>query len=278
MNFYKRFIGDIQRDTGHLSLAEFGAYDRLLDHYYATEAPLPLDVDACCRIARAMSKDERKAVSLILSQFFTVSDVGYIQKRAEKELAEAQPKIEANKLNGLKGGRPKGTKNKTQEKPTGFLNETQTEPNDNLSQSHSQKTTKLSNTQSNLTIVEPSKAASVCLVLKQNQILDVNPSHPTLIALLDAGATVEEFENLAKTIKVKKFNYLLSTLKNMREDALSTTYAKGKVEPKEDLTWRNDDNKILLKAQSLKIHTQGRNRFEILAAIDAKREAQRAQA
>lgn len=87
MNFYKRFIGDIQRDTGHLSLAEFGAYDRLLDHYYATETPLPSDVDACCRIARAMTKDERKAVSNILNQYFTPTDAGFIQKRVEAELA-----------------------------------------------------------------------------------------------------------------------------------------------------------------------------------------------
>jgi uncharacterized protein YdaU (DUF1376 family) len=41
VNFYKRFIGDIQAKTGALSLAEFGAYDRLLDHYYSTEKAVP---------------------------------------------------------------------------------------------------------------------------------------------------------------------------------------------------------------------------------------------
>lgn len=41
MKFYKRFPSDIQIKTGHLSPAEFGCYDRLLDHYYATEVPLP---------------------------------------------------------------------------------------------------------------------------------------------------------------------------------------------------------------------------------------------
>lgn len=135
MNFYKRFVGDMQSKTGHLSLSEFGAYDRLLDHYYATEQPLPGDLDSCCRIARAMTKEERKAVGLVLSQFFSMVDGSYVQSRAEEMIAEAQPKIEANRANGAKGGRPKKAKTETQQKPTGFSDETQSEPNENLSQS-----------------------------------------------------------------------------------------------------------------------------------------------
>lgn len=137
MNFYKRFMGDIQAKTGHLSLAEFGAYDRLLDHCYSTEQPLPSDLDACCRIARAMSKEERRAVESVLGQFFTNTEAGYTQGRVLEMLAEAKPKIEANKRNGKLGGRPKKNQNETQEKPTGFSEETQSEPNKNLSQSQS---------------------------------------------------------------------------------------------------------------------------------------------
>ncbi len=139
MKFYKRFVGDFQAKTGHLSLAEVGAYDRLLDHCYSTEQPLPGDLDACCRIARAMSKEERKAVESVLCEFFTVTDAGYTQGRVLEMLAEAQPKIEANKANGKLGGRPKKKPIETQEKPSGFLNQTQveseSEPNENLSQS-----------------------------------------------------------------------------------------------------------------------------------------------
>ena len=149
MNFYKRFVGDFQAKTGHLSLAEVGAYDRLLDHYYATERRLPDDVDACCRITRAMTKEERKAVESVLKQFFELDDGGYSQSRADEMIAEAQPKIAANRTNGVKGGRPKKQKPETEEKPTGFPlgSETEptgfplgseTEPNDNLSQSQSQ--------------------------------------------------------------------------------------------------------------------------------------------
>lgn len=130
MNFYKRFMGDIQAKTGHLSLAEFGAYDRLLDHVYSTEQPLPGDKARCYGIARAMSKQDRGAVDAVLAEFFVLTPAGYEQARAAEMIAEAQPKIAAARENGKKGGRPPKPKvTETQQKPTGFSTETQTEPN-----------------------------------------------------------------------------------------------------------------------------------------------------
>lgn len=141
MNFYKRFIGDIQKKTGHLSLAEFGAYDRLLDHYYALEKPLPLLIADCYRICRAMVKDERAAVDRVLGEFFERTEAGYVHTRAEEAMAEALPKIEANRLNGKKGGRPKKNPAPTQKEPTGLFDGTQGEANANLSQSQSNSVT-----------------------------------------------------------------------------------------------------------------------------------------
>ena len=139
MNFYKRFIGDIQRKTGHLSLMQFGAYDRLLDHYYATAQPLPLNLNSCYRIASAITKLEKQAVQFVLAQFFDVSEGGYVQKRVEEMLEEARSRIASSQQNGRKGGRPASKK----EKPTGFFSGTQDEPPQNLSQSQSQITTSL---------------------------------------------------------------------------------------------------------------------------------------
>lgn len=88
MNFYKHYIGDFQRDTGHLSLTERGAYLALIHHYYATEKPLPAGHDALCRIAGAFTTVERKAVKVAMA-FFTVVESGLMHNRIEAELHKA---------------------------------------------------------------------------------------------------------------------------------------------------------------------------------------------
>lgn len=88
MNFYKHYIGDFQRDTGHLSLTERGAYLALIHHYYATEMPLPKDHAALCRVAGAFTKPERDAVKVAMG-FFTLVDSGLMHNRIEAELHKA---------------------------------------------------------------------------------------------------------------------------------------------------------------------------------------------
>jgi len=88
VNFYKHYIGDFQRDTGHLSLTERGAYLALIHHYYATELPLPKDHAALCRIAGAFTKPERDAVKSVMS-FFTAVESGLMHNRIEAELHKA---------------------------------------------------------------------------------------------------------------------------------------------------------------------------------------------
>lgn len=88
LNFYKHYIGDFQRDTGHLSLTERGAYLCLIHHYYATEKPLPNDLDALCRIAGAVSRIERAAVKVVIGFFEPVAS-GLMSVRIEAELEKA---------------------------------------------------------------------------------------------------------------------------------------------------------------------------------------------
>lgn len=107
MNFYKRYIGDYLRDTLRLSMIQDGAYGRLIDVYYAEEKPLPLQKDELYQIARATNKAERDAVDAVMSRFFKESPDGYRHKRIDEEIGKAQAKAEANKTNGLKGGRPR---------------------------------------------------------------------------------------------------------------------------------------------------------------------------
>lgn len=97
MNFYKHYIGDYKRDTGHLSMTEHGAFRSLLDHHYATEKPLPLDIQALYRLAGALSKTERSAVDKVIKEFFSETDAGYVSKRALKEMGKADHQRDVNR-------------------------------------------------------------------------------------------------------------------------------------------------------------------------------------
>jgi uncharacterized protein YdaU (DUF1376 family) len=111
VNFYKHYIGDFQRDTGHLSLTERGAYRAMLDHYYATERPLPKDKTAVARLVGAMDASERAAVQRVLSEFWIDTPDGWANERADREIAKAAAQRDINREIGKRGGRP--PKNRT---------------------------------------------------------------------------------------------------------------------------------------------------------------------
>ena len=70
-------------------------------------------------------------------------------------------------------------------------------------------------------VTEPGQ---ICKAMKAAGIGDVNPGHPDLLMLLNAGATVAEFTGAATTAasKGKGFAYALGTLKRTRQDAANT--------------------------------------------------------
>lgn len=137
MKFYKRFPGDITIKTGDLTLVEFGAYDRLLDHYYAKEQPI--DPTRIYIVTRCQTAADRGAVDRVLAEYWTLTDAGWVQERADEMIAEALPKIEAARENGKKGGRPVGAG----KKPTGLIpgtqDVTQTPDSEKASQSQNKK-------------------------------------------------------------------------------------------------------------------------------------------
>lgn len=128
MKFYKRFPGDIMKKTSGLTMAQFGAYDRLIDWCYANEKPV--DPDEVYTIAHAQTPADRRDVDKVLAKFFTRSADGYRQERIEEVIADALPRIAAARANGKKGGRPV-----THTKPSGFVDGTHHEPDAKASQS-----------------------------------------------------------------------------------------------------------------------------------------------
>jgi uncharacterized protein YdaU (DUF1376 family) len=102
MNYYEHHIGDYDSATAHLSLVEDGVYRRLICICYRTEAPLPADLKAVCRLARAASKPERDAVQQVLSEFFQLEEDGWHNARCDADIArykDGEPEREVKKAN-----------------------------------------------------------------------------------------------------------------------------------------------------------------------------------
>lgn len=94
MNYYPHHIGDYLRDTSHLSILEDGTYRRMLDIYYASEKPLPLNLSGIYRLVRAKSRDEKTAVDTVLEEFFFRTEEGWRNKRADAEILLSKEKSE----------------------------------------------------------------------------------------------------------------------------------------------------------------------------------------
>ena len=248
MNYYKRHIGDYAAATRHLSMLEHGAYTMLLDSYYTSEQPLPVDVKQAARKAGARSKDDVAAVEVVLSEFFTLSADGWRHARCDAEIAVYQAKAGTNKVVGKLGGRPK---KEPRNNPDGFQKETQTVSGD--ASSVNQHVT-LTTNQEPLTINQganvehqqggpdgPARAgfenpdagsgpgAAACAAMRAAGLADASATHPKLVALLAAGMTVAELADAARVAAEggKGFPWALARAEGQRRDAASVGALPG---------------------------------------------------
>ncbi|MDQ3186276.1 MAG: YdaU family protein [Pseudomonadota bacterium] len=300
MNYYERYCGDYQRDTAHLSLAEHGAYTMLLDTYFSVEKPLPKEFPSLYRVCRAMTRIEQQAVKTVAEQFFPVSEVDGLRhnRRADREIGRARPKIEAARINGKKGGRPakgaprQGAGEGTQQKPGGLPESfekttagitpeaTRREPGGKAHQPQHQhqfhKNSEHSHTQANYppegqvrlsthlpthfsnlspdseldpigetlhesgkdTLIPASAAGACCKTMIRHGVQGCNPHHPTLQALLQAGAVEEEFVQAARSAASRgkaSFAYVVGTVKRQREEAAKLVLHQGRMPNRQEL-------------------------------------------
>lgn len=131
MHYYKFDIKVWSLSTAHLSLEEEAVYFRLINHYYDTEQPIPLQTQSVIRRLRLGSHSEM--VNQILSEYFVKTENGFSHYKCDELLKEYWKTASKNKKNGKKGGRPRKQRSVeiTQEKPTGNPLGTQEEPKHN---------------------------------------------------------------------------------------------------------------------------------------------------
>ena len=256
MNYYEHHLGDYCVATAHLTFMEDAAYSRLIRKYYASEKPLPENLQAVQRLVGARNYDERKAVEVVLSEFFVLVAGFWHNRRCDEEIARFQDKQDKAKRsadarwNAVRSERNANAmrtqsegnahqspstshqspdlNSKTLEVPTDVLNpsrEDETKKCEGILEFHESDTGQTS-------------PGEVCRHLKVHGIAMCNPSNPTLIALIKAGATNLEFSHAALTASQsghQNFNYVLAMVKNARETAAKLVLHQGRLPNKQEL-------------------------------------------
>lgn len=248
MNYFELHIGDYDQATAHLSACEDGIYMRLIRWYMASEAPLPGDIKVIQRRVRAHSKDERAAVQTVLAEFFVLDADGYRQRRCDAEVARYQDKQAKAKRSAEARWNP-------QRSPSdGNANASLTVPPDAM-RTHSERYAPRARpqtpdtkhqTQESAEVLpppiaraldpdpgdpgdpepdpgqQPTPRGAACIAIRRAGIAAVNPSHPDLQRLLDAGVTPQDLADTAAELVGKgkgSFPLLLATVDGRLRDA-----------------------------------------------------------
>lgn len=100
MIIYKHHIGDFNNSTRHLTRLERSIYRDLIELYYDTESPIPLDIQVVCRKVMARDQQEVTAVEQVLNEFFTKTNGGWFHTRCEEEIDAYQSNTTAKAAAG----------------------------------------------------------------------------------------------------------------------------------------------------------------------------------
>lgn len=270
------YIADYLADTTRLNTEQHGAYLLLIMDYWRNGAP-PDDDSTLANITKLQLSSWKKNKP-ILQKLFVVSEGEWHHKRIDEELIIAANNAEKYAKRAKNAAEKRWGKDSSSNATSNATSTTKAMPEDMLLDATSpspspNKPNSLTHSVEDLPIVEPSMAASVCMEIKKLGYIDINPSHPRLQAMLQAGATLAEFVNAAKLAKQsqKKFVYLLGTVEGMRKQAEADSVTQGNfAEQAAAKAWRKTDAGIMEKAKELKIGTGGLDKFQLLAKIDAK--------
>ena len=114
MHYYPFNINDYIAHTADLDPLEDIAYRRLIDLYYQTEKPIPLDQERVCRKIRMRSHCDQ--VAFALREFFERTPTGFRHKRIDDEIAKFHEKSDKARRSAEArwAKKPKGKQRDTQ--------------------------------------------------------------------------------------------------------------------------------------------------------------------
>ena len=112
------FTDDFIAGTQHLTNEQVGVYIRLLCFNWNKKCVgLPSNNIELYRIANCYTDDEKQACNKIIKEFFVYVNDHYQNERQLQEFLYINKRIEASKVNGRLGGRPKKPKDNLDETP-----------------------------------------------------------------------------------------------------------------------------------------------------------------
>lgn len=127
--YFPMFPADFDADTGHLTLAEDGAYNRLLRlQWRAPGCKLPGDMEWVFRKAKAATDEDRKVVETIIAEFFTRKGGKIYNARLLKEYVKSDVAHSKRVAAGSKGGSAKQLKTNKQASSNAVALHKQPEP------------------------------------------------------------------------------------------------------------------------------------------------------
>ncbi len=140
--WYPHNIEKYRRKTGHLTIAEHGAYRLLMDAYWDRRGPLPADENRMRKLIGA-DKDEWESVRDAVLDFFTLTDDGWRHEKIDENLAEAE-RLHSEKADRLAKAREAKRLKKEQETDQSIVLSTEqstelTPATQSHSQSHTHK-------------------------------------------------------------------------------------------------------------------------------------------
>ena len=127
--YFPMYPSDFEAKTSHLTIAEDGAYNRLLRICWMTPGcSMPADDVWIMRRARAVSDADQVAVLAVLEEFFDVVNGRYSNARLSREWLAANEAHEKRKNAGAKGGKAKSLKSNNSTSSNAVAKPKQPEP------------------------------------------------------------------------------------------------------------------------------------------------------
>ncbi|SMP36535.1 YdaU family protein [Shimia sagamensis] len=111
--YFPLYADDFEADTAHLTLAEDGAYNRLLRLCWRSPGcKIPADEDWVFRKLRARTNEEKETVRIVLDEFFATRSGKIFNNRLLEIWKDSKIKHQRRVVAGSKGGRSKSLKTK----------------------------------------------------------------------------------------------------------------------------------------------------------------------